>query len=75
MARTAQISKEKRQSIITLRHESELIWKMSRTLKASSSAVAKTIKRYDEIGSLKINSLELTAPQIAAKINASQEFK
>ena len=51
MARTAQLSKEKRQSIITLRHEDQSIRKMSRTLKASSSAVAKIIKRYDETGS------------------------
>jgi transposase len=51
MARTAQISKEKRQSIITLRHEGQSIRKMSRTLKVSSSLVAKTIKRYDETGS------------------------
>ena len=51
MARTAQISKEKRQSIITLKHEGQSIRKMSRTLKVSSSAVAKTIKRYDETGS------------------------
>ena len=51
MARTAQISKEKRQSIITLRHEGQSIWKMSRTLNVSSNAVAKTIKRYDETGS------------------------
>jgi transposase len=51
MARTAQISKEKRQSIITLRHEGQPIRKMSRTFKVSSSAVAKIIKRYDEIGS------------------------
>jgi transposase len=50
MARTTQISKEKRQSIITLRYEDQSIWKMSRTLKVSSSAVAKTIKRYDETG-------------------------
>jgi transposase-like protein len=41
MARTAQISKEKRQSIITLRHEGQSIWKISRTLKVSSSAVVK----------------------------------
>jgi transposase len=51
MARTAQISKEKRQSIITLRHEGQSIQKMSRTLKASTSAVAKTIKHSDETGS------------------------
>jgi transposase len=48
MARTAQISKEKRQFIITLRHEGQSIWRMSRTLKVSSSAVKQTIKRYDE---------------------------
>ena len=40
MARTAQISKEKRQSINTLRHEGQSIWK-----------IPKTIKRYDETGS------------------------
>jgi transposase len=51
MAKTAQISKEKRQSIITLKHECQSIWKISRTLEVSSSAVVKTIKRYDEIGS------------------------
>ena len=51
MARTAQISKEKRQSIITLRHEGQSIRKISRTFKVSSSVVAKTIKRYDETGS------------------------
>jgi hypothetical protein len=56
---------------------------MSRTLKVSSSAVAKTIKRYEETGShedrqlpllQRISSLELPAPQITAQINAS-EFK
>ena len=51
MARAAQKSNEKRQSIITLRHEGQSIWKMSRTLKVSSSAVAKSIKCYDEITS------------------------
>ena len=51
MARTAQISKEKRQSIITLRHEGQSIRKISTTLKVSASAVARTIKRYDETGS------------------------
>jgi hypothetical protein len=50
MAWTAQISKEKRQSI-TLRHEGQSIQNISRTVKASSSAVAKTIKCYDETGS------------------------
>jgi transposase len=51
MARTAQISKEKKQSIITLRHEGQSVQKISRTLTVSLSAVAKTIKRYDETGS------------------------
>ena len=50
MSRTAQISKEKRQAITTLRHEGQSIQNISRTLKVSSSAVAKT-KRYDETGS------------------------
>ena len=51
MARTAQISKGKRQSSITLRHEGQSIWKMSRTFKVSSNAMAKIIKHYDETGS------------------------
>ena len=51
MARTAKISKENRQSITTLRHEGQLIQNISRTLKVSLSAVAKTIKHYDETGS------------------------
>ena len=95
MARTAQISKEKRQSIITLKHESESMWKISRTLKVSSSAGAKNIKCCDETGShenrhrkgrprvtsaadnkfIRVTSLrilQLTSPQIAAQINASQ---
>ena len=87
MARTAQISKEKH-PIITLRHEGQSIRKMSRTLKVSSSAVAKTIKRYAEIGSHedhhrkgrpRVNSdaedtfIRITSlPEIAAQINASQ---
>ena len=51
MARTTQLSKEKQQSIITLRQEGQSSRKISRTLNVSSSAVAKTIKRYDETGS------------------------
>lgn len=51
MARTTQLSKEKRQFIITLRQEGQSIRKISRTLNVSSSAVAKTIKRYLETGS------------------------
>ena len=53
MARTAQISKDKQQSIVTFRYEGQSILKMSRTFKVSSSTVAKTIKRYDETGSHK----------------------
>jgi transposase len=51
MARTTQISKEKLQSIITLRHEGQSIRKMSRSLNVSSSAVVKTIKHFDDTGS------------------------
>jgi transposase-like protein len=51
MARTAEISKEKQQSILTLRHEGQSIWNISRTLGVSSSALAKAIKRYGETGS------------------------
>ena len=46
MARTAQISKEKRQSIITLKHEGQSIRIMSRTLKVSSA-----VANDDETGS------------------------
>ena len=49
MARRAQISKEKQQSI--LRHEDQSIRMISRILKVSSSAVAKTIKHYDDTAS------------------------
>ena len=42
MARTTQLSKEKQQSIITLRQEGQSSRKISRTLNVSSSAVAKT---------------------------------
>jgi transposase len=86
MARTAQLSKKKRQSIITLRHEGQLIRNISRTFKVSSSAVAKTIRCYDETGSHedrhrkgrpKVTSAAEDKfisyqPQIAAQINASQ---
>ena len=81
MARTAQISKEKRQSIITLRRN------ISRTLKVSSSAVTKTIKRDDETisdedrhrkGRLRVTSAaedkfsRVNCPQSVAQINASK---
>ena len=80
-------SKEKWQSIITLGHEGQSIHIISRTLKVSSSAVAKTIKRYDETGShrpttgkedpelpmlQRVSSFELPASEIAAQINASE---
>lgn len=39
MAGTAQISKKKRQSIITLRHEGQPMRKISRKVKVSSSAM------------------------------------
>jgi hypothetical protein len=89
MVRTAQISKEKQQSIITLRHEGQSIWNISRSFKVSSNAVSKTIKCYDETGShedrhrkedpefpllQRISSLYLPASEIAAQIKAS-EFK
>ena len=60
---------------------------ISRTLNVSSIAVAKTIKCYVELALMRtstgkedpklpllqrISSLELTAPQIAVEINASQ---
>ena len=46
-----QLSEEKRPSIITLRNEGQSIRNMSRTLNVTSSAVAKTMERYDETGS------------------------
>ena len=51
MARTNQLSKEKQQSIITLRTEGQSVRKIAKTLNVSPSAVAKTIKHYDETGS------------------------
>ena len=64
---------------------------ISRTLEVSSSAVAKTIKHYDETGShertatgmgdpelpqlQRISSLELPASETAAQINASEFTK
>ena len=44
-------SNKQRETTVHLRHEGQSIWTISRTLKVSSSAVAKTIKRYDETGS------------------------
>jgi transposase len=90
MAITAQISKEKQQSLINLRHECESICKISRTLKVSSSAVITIIKRFDETvshedrhrkGRARVTSaaedkfIQVNCTSdIAAQINAS-EFK
>ena len=83
MTRTAQISKDKQQSIITLRHEGQSIWKVSRTLKVQSqkpsSAMMKlalmrtaTGKEAPELPlQQRISSLELLTSEIAAQINAS----
>ena len=87
MARTAQISKEKWQSIITLRHEGQSMRNISRTLKVSSSAVAKPSSTMMKLALMRtvtgvedpelllqqrISSLELPASEISAQINASQ---
>lgn len=50
MAKNAQLSKEKRQSVITLRREGQSLRQIARTLQVSVSAVAKTIKRVEETG-------------------------
>ena len=81
----AQVSKEKQQSIITLRHEGQSMWTFPQLWKflqvrsqiLSSAmmklALTRTGKEDPELPLLqKIRSLELTAPQIAAQINASQ---
>ena len=80
MARTTQLSKEKRQSIITLRQEGQSIRKISRTLNVSSSAVAKTTNAMMKLAFMrttpgqedqelpllqKISSLELPASETA----------
>ena len=51
MARTNQLSKEKRVAIITLTNEGQSVRKIAKTLNVSPSAVAKTIKRYNKTGS------------------------
>ena len=45
------LNKQREMKVIITLRPGQLIWKMSRTLKVSSSAVAKTIKRYDESSS------------------------
>ena len=81
MPRKAQISKEKWQSIITLRHEGQSIRKIVKVQSQKpSSAMMKlalmrtaTGKEAPELPlQQRISYLELTAPQIAAQINASQ---
>ena len=64
MARTNQLSKEKRWSIITLRTEGQ---KIAKTLNVSPSAVAKTIKRYDETGLHEDCQVEKTSVTSAAE--------
>jgi hypothetical protein len=63
MARTAQISKEKQQPIISLRHEGQSMRKCP----------AQDMKTQDPLLQ-SISSLELPASEIAAQINGS-EFK
>ena len=83
MAGKAQISKDKQQPIITLRHEGQSIWNISRTLKVSSSQsqkpssakmkLALTGKKDQKLPPLqRICSLELTAPQIVARLSSSK---
>jgi hypothetical protein len=50
MARTAQISKDKRQSIIISRHEGQSIWEIS-VIFCFLKCSHKNIKLYDETGS------------------------
>ena len=72
MARTAQINNEKRQSIITLGHDKNHDEKTHAMMKLALMRTA-TGKEDTELPLLqRIRSLELTAPQIAAQINASQ---
>ena len=67
MARTAQISKEKQQSIITLKHEGQSMWK-SAMMKLFLMRTA-TGNEDPELPLLqRISSLELTARQIAASV-------
>jgi hypothetical protein len=80
MARTAQISKEKRQSIITTRHKSQSTQNTSVQSQKPSSPMMKqalmrtaTGKEDPELPLLQgTSSLELTAPQIAAQIYGSK---
>jgi hypothetical protein len=76
MARTAQIRKEKRQSIITLRHEGQSMRYLQMQSQKPSSAMMKlalmrtaTGKADPELPLLqRIHSLELPASEIAAQM-------
>ena len=84
MARTAQISKEKQQSIITLRYEGQSTRNISRTLKVQSQDPSRSMMKLalmrtatemedPELPLLqRISSLELPASEITAQIKASQ---
>jgi hypothetical protein len=78
MSRTAQISKEKQQSIITLRHEGQSMRKISRTLKVQlqkpSSTMMKLSLMRTATGKEEVQ-LELPASEIADQINASQSSR
>lgn len=50
MAKHAQLSREKRESIMSLRKEGLSLKKIAKALEVSTSAVAKTIKRVEETG-------------------------
>ncbi|KAJ8389837.1 hypothetical protein AAFF_G00113060 [Aldrovandia affinis] len=50
MGKKVQLSKEKRESIITLRNEGQSLRRIARTLQVSVTAVATTIKRVEETG-------------------------
>lgn len=50
LARTNQLSREKRHSIINLRIKGQSVLKTAKTLNVSPSVAAKTIERDDEIG-------------------------
>ena len=88
MARTAQISKEKQQTIITLKHEGQSTLKVQ--LQKPSSTMMKlalmrtatgkedpvTSAAEDKFISYQTQNRQLTAPQIAAQVNKCfTEFK
>lgn len=50
MAKRTQLSREKREAVVTLRKEGQTLRQIAKTLQVSVSAVAKTIKRVEETG-------------------------